>query len=65
MRIKVKKEVAEFLINATTKVHTRGGSIYYYIPFWFTKTEEEDIFEEFSFDSLPEELKKAIKDLRL
>jgi hypothetical protein len=63
MRVKVKKSVAEF-IEDTGNCMTTHGNRYFYIPFWFKKTDEEGIYEEYFLDDLPQELIDAIKFFR-
>lgn len=37
---------------------------YYFLPFWFEKTDEKGIYIEHSLEKLPEKLKKQIINLR-
>lgn len=52
-----------FLKRGTTFVGANGFK-WYYMPFWFKETKEEGVFEEFSFDELPENFKQALQDHR-
>ena len=63
MRIKVTKEQSDFIKQNGSRVEANDKK-YYYIPFWFMETEIEGVFEELSFDKLPEALKKEIKSNR-
>ena len=40
------------------------NSIYYYLPFWFKKTDKEGVYEVFSMANVPSTLKELLKNIR-
>ena len=68
-KIKLTKEQFELLQTGTAVVLPNGDS-YYYLPFWFKKCvgdlpehpafDYNTIFETYTFDNLPKELKDVI-----
>ncbi len=64
MKIKFPKEQTELLNNIGTIVNTAEGSTYRHLPFWFKETDEEGIYELFTFEQLPDELIDIIKSMR-
>ena len=63
MKIKLSNDQVEFLETGTVFVGPNGFK-WYYMPFWFKETEEKGTFEELSFDKLPEDFKKVIRERR-
>ena len=64
MRIKISKGESELLKNLATIVTTKNNNVFSYIPFWFQKTETEDVYELISFDRLPKEVTEHIQEMR-
>ena len=64
IKVKFPKEQMELLNNMGTIVNTVSGETYRYLPQWFRETEEEGVFELFTFENLPDELIDTIKDMR-
>ena len=64
MKVKFPKEQIDLLNNIGTIVNTADGSVYKYLPFWFKETDEEGIYELFTFEQLPDELIETIKSMR-
>jgi len=62
MKYKLKKEHSEFLKVFASKIKIDNGETWYYMPFWW-KQKNNDVYEVFDFDSLPEYLKENIKKL--
>ena len=50
----------EALISMGNAIMTADGTSYYYLPFWFIKRPEDDLYDVMSPDELPEEVKKRI-----
>ena len=63
MKIKITKEQQD-LLNTGSVVITPEDETYLYLPFWYKKTEDEDLFEIISPEKLPEDLVKAINIMR-
>ena len=63
MKVKITKEQQE-LLNTGTIVSTPENVAYYYLPFWYKKTEDEDVFEIIPLGKLPDDLVKLLKDER-
>ena len=63
MKVKFSKEQID-LFNIGTIINTADGSIYRYLPFWFKETDEEGVYELFTFEQLPDELIETIKSMR-
>lgn len=63
MKVKFPKEQTDLFNNIGTIVNTSEGSVYRYLPFWFKETEEEDVYELFTFEQLPDELIVSIKSM--
>jgi len=63
MTIKLIKTDSEFLEVAATKVSRIDGSDWYYLPFWYRKV-GEDLYEQVTWDKLPESLKHHIQSNR-
>lgn len=61
MKVKVKKPVAEFIRNTASWIDFPTGR-YYYLPLWYKELLDDNMFECYSFDKLPEELKAAIRN---
>lgn len=64
MKVKFPKEQTDLFNNIGTIVNTAEGSVYRYLPFWFKETEEEGVYELFTFEQLPDELIETIKSMR-
>lgn len=64
MKVKFPKEQTDLFNNVGTIVNTAEGSTYRYLPFWFKETNEEDVYELFTFEQLPNELIETIKRMR-
>jgi hypothetical protein len=63
MKIKLTKQQEEFLLNGTV-VNTKGGEKWIYFPYWFKETNEQGVFEEYTFEQLPEGIKKYLNNLK-
>jgi len=63
MKVKFPKEQTDLFNNIGTIVNTAEGRVYRYLPFWFKETEEEDVYELFTFEQLPDELIESIKSM--
>jgi len=63
IKVKFSKEQIELFNNIGTIVNTGSGKTYRYLPHWFRETEEESVFELFTFENLPDELIDTIKDM--
>lgn len=46
--------------NGSAVVNHNTGKLYMFLPFWFTETEEDGVYEMFNLGSLPKELKDLI-----
>uniref|UniRef100_A0A6M3LX62 Uncharacterized protein n=1 Tax=viral metagenome TaxID=1070528 RepID=A0A6M3LX62_9ZZZZ len=64
MKVKFSKEQLSLFDQLGTIITTSKGHIYQYIPFWFKTTQEEDIFELFTFEELPDEVIKPMGSVR-
>jgi len=64
MKVKFPKEQTDLFNQIGTIVTTANGNTYQYLPFWFKKTEQEDVYELLTFENLPDELIETIKDMR-
>ena len=64
IKVKLSKEQIDLFNNIGTIVSTTSDKTYRYLPHWFRETEEEGVFEVFTFENLPDELINAIKDMR-
>lgn len=60
MKVKFPKEQIDLFNNIGTIVNTAEGSVYRYLPFWFKETEEEGVYELFTFEQLPDEFIEII-----
>jgi len=48
-----------------TVVHTNDGeNKYMYLPFWFKETNTPGIYEVYSLENIPDDLKEAVDDIR-
>jgi hypothetical protein len=45
MKIKLPKEVAEFLVNNGDMVYDKTNTYYRFTPNWYQKTDIDDVFE--------------------
>lgn len=59
MKVKLKRDSANFIERTGTSMVTNGNE-YFYIPFWFKKTDVFGMYEEYSLEDMPQELKDAI-----
>jgi hypothetical protein len=58
-------DVAAFIENDSNTIVTANGHEYFFIPYWFKKTEYKGIYEIYNLGSpLPDELKHAIEEFR-
>ena len=64
MKIKLTKEQTSFLNESCTIINTPKGDVYMYLPFWYKKTDMDNVFEELSFDKLPSDFKKELNERR-
>lgn len=62
-KIKLTADMVSF-INSWNRVKFGRNSDWLYIPFWFKKTENEDVFEVYSFDRLPTEVTEYMQYIR-
>lgn len=51
-----------FLEKFCNKIESRSGE-WFWMPYWFKKV-GEDIYEQYSFDKLPQEIKDEINKIR-
>ena len=65
MTVKLLSTDSDFLENSAEKISSFGED-WYYLPFWYKKIDSEDgnLYEIYSFDKLPEQLKILIKTFR-
>jgi hypothetical protein len=63
IKVKFSKEQID-LLNTGTIVTTASGETYRYLPYWFRETNEEGVYELFTFEKLTDELIETIKDIR-
>ena len=63
MKIKIEKCQRDFLLNGSV-INKKSGEKWYYFPFWLKETSETDIYEEYTFEKLPEGIKKYIENER-
>ena len=61
-KIKLSQKESNLLNNGT--VISVGGNTYRYLPFWYKDTDEEGVYEEYSFEELPYDLIAYINDQR-
>jgi len=52
------------LLDTGSKIKTKEGYTWYYIPYYFKSTNEQGVFEEYTFEKLPEGIKKFINEKR-
>jgi TRAP-type mannitol/chloroaromatic compound transport system substrate-binding protein len=63
MKIKLKKQQAEFLKMCSSCIKTGNNDVFYYMPFWWKEIDGVyNLYDMMSFDSIPDELKSAIRD---
>lgn len=63
MKLKIEKCHRDFLLNGNT-FKTKDGEKWYYFPFYLKETNETDVYEQYSFEKLPEGIKKFIENQR-
>ena len=56
IKVKFSKEQVNFFDKIGTIVNAESGKTYRYLPYWFRETEEEGVYELFTFERLPDEL---------
>jgi hypothetical protein len=64
MKLKLTKEQIDLFDQLGTVVVVPSNEIYYYLPFWFKKTEVKNVFDVITFEELPKEVLETINDLR-
>lgn len=68
MKIKLTEEQVELLDNhgaIITTENIEGKNTYQFLPFWFKKTDDKNVFELLLFEKLPGDLLESIKDERI
>lgn len=50
------------LLEMGTKINTKDGNTYYFLPYWYKKVDNNGMFEELNWDKLPEGVKKYIEN---
>ena len=61
--VRFTKETALF-IKGTGSTYYVKGEYWHHHPFWYKSTDKEDVFEQVTFENLPDYLKKAIEQFR-
>ena len=64
MKITLTEEQTSFLNKACTTINTPQGDVYMYLPFWYKKTDVDNVFEELPFGELSGDLKEALSERR-
>jgi hypothetical protein len=64
IKIKLTKEESELFDNLGTVVVLGNGDTYKFLPYWLKETKEDSVFETHSLDSVPEEVKEHILEMR-
>ena len=64
MKIELSNEQTMFLNETCTTIKTPQGDVYMYLPFWYKKTDVDNVFEELPFGELSDDLKEALNDDR-
>lgn len=54
--VKFTPEQIKFLEEHSSVVPLPDGTEYFYIPFWFKKSADNDVFEKYQFHEIPMEL---------
>lgn len=62
-KITLTKQQIEML-ETGSKVKTKEGYTWYYIPYWYKSTNEQGVYEEYSFQELPEGMKTYLNNLK-
>ncbi len=67
-KVKLTEDQTAFLNGNCTIINTSdgvdAGDVYMYLPFWYKKTDVDNVFEVLSFDALPSDLKKELNERR-
>jgi len=66
-KVKMKLNIQQIgLIKSMASMVTSGhdGKQYFFLPFWFKETDENNIYEVFHLDNLPEDLTKQLPGVR-
>lgn len=60
MKFKIPTEVADFLRDNATIIHTHS-KYYYYLPYWYELPESGDVVEQYYPDNIPNDLKNELR----
>jgi len=60
MKVKFSKEQVSLFNQIGTIVHTAKGETYRHIPFWIKETNQDDVYELLTFESLSDEVIELI-----
>ena len=63
MKVKLSKSQRKLLKKGSCLI-TGKGDTFYYLPYWYKKTNEKGVYEEITYDHLPNELSELLKQLR-
>lgn len=63
MKVELSKSQIE-LLEMGTKIKGQGGTVYYFLPYWYKSTNQQGVYEEINWDELPEGIKKYIENQR-
>ena len=64
MEIKFTKESALLINQIGNVTNFANGDTYIHVPYWFKKTDQEDVHEVLTFENLPDELLETLDDNR-
>lgn len=64
MKIKLTSQQTKFIREFSHHVVTPNGDKWFYFPFWWHETDEQNVFDSVDIDNLPEEVKDVIKLMR-
>lgn len=64
MKLMVTEDQSDFIKLFGTSACTSSG-MYYYVPYWYKETDNACVFEAYSPDRIPSDLREAILEQRL
>ncbi len=54
---------SDLIEKVSTCIYDVNGSNWYYMPYWFKKV-GDGLYQQFTFDQLPEELKQRLNEIK-
>jgi len=65
-KVELSGEAVRFLNNSSSKffLDEKEEEEWLYLPYWFKKTDDPYIFEQYSFEELPEGMREGLSELR-